>query len=67
MNEPRSLTDVTRELDLSLNGPVQMVQEFLPHLKIRPNALIVNVSSGCSLYCIGKDWRARMRNRRSDG
>lgn len=46
MNEPRSLTDVTRELELSLNGPVQMVQEFLPHLKSKPNALIVNVSSG---------------------
>ena len=46
MNESRSLTDVTREIDLSLNGPVQMVQEFLPHLKSRPHALIVNVSSG---------------------
>jgi uncharacterized oxidoreductase len=46
VNEPRSLTDVTRELDINLNGPVQMVQEFLPHLKSRPNALIVNVSSG---------------------
>jgi uncharacterized oxidoreductase len=46
MNEPRSLADVTRELDINLNGPVQMVQEFLPHLKSRPNALIVNVSSG---------------------
>jgi uncharacterized oxidoreductase len=46
MNEPRSLTDVTRELEISLNGPIQMVQEFLPHLKGRPNALIVNVSSG---------------------
>ena len=46
MNEPRSLTDVTRELDINLNGPVQIVQAFLPHLKSRPNALIVNVSSG---------------------
>jgi uncharacterized oxidoreductase len=46
MNEPRSLTDVTRELNINLNGPVQMVQEFLPHLTSRPNALIVNVSSG---------------------
>jgi uncharacterized oxidoreductase len=46
MNKPRSLTDVTRELDLSLSGPLQMVQEFLPHLKSKPNALIVNVSSG---------------------
>jgi uncharacterized oxidoreductase len=46
MNQPRSLTDVTREIDINLNGPVQMVQEFLPHLKSRPRALIVNVSSG---------------------
>lgn len=46
LNEPRSLTDVTREVDINLNGPVQMVQAFLPHLKNRPNALIVNVSSG---------------------
>lgn len=45
LNEPRSLTDVTRELDLNLLAPVQMVQEFLPHLKSKPNALIVNVSS----------------------
>lgn len=46
MNEPRPLADVTRELNLNLHGPIQMVQEFLPHLKSRPNALIVNVSSG---------------------
>lgn len=46
MNQPRSLTDVTQEIDIDLNGPVQMVQAFLPHLKSRPNALIVNVSSG---------------------
>ena len=46
VSEPRSLTDVTRELDINLNGPVQMVQEFLPHLKSRPNGLIVNLSSG---------------------
>jgi uncharacterized oxidoreductase len=46
MNQPRSLTDLTRELDINLIGQVQMVQAFLPHLKGRPNALIVNVSSG---------------------
>jgi len=49
LNEARSLTDVTRELDLSLSGPVQMAQAFIPHLKSRPNALIVNVSSGLAL------------------
>lgn len=46
MNEQRALRDVTRELELSLSGPVQMVQAFLPHLKSRPDALIVQVSSG---------------------
>ena len=46
VNQPRSLTDVSQEIDINLNGPVRMVQEFLPHLKSRPNALIVNVSSG---------------------
>ncbi len=46
LNDHRPLPDVTRELDLNLNGPVQMVQAFLPHLKSRSNALIVNVSSG---------------------
>ena len=46
LNDQRPLPDVTRELDLNLNGPVQMVQALLPHLKSKPNALIVNVSSG---------------------
>ncbi len=46
LNEQRPLTNVTRELDVNLNGPVEMVQQFLPHLKSKPNALIVNVSSG---------------------
>jgi len=46
LNEPHTLMDVTQELSVNLNGPVQMVQAFLPHLKSMPNALIVNVSSG---------------------
>ena len=46
MNQQRPLTDITRELDINLHGPVQMVQAFLPHLESRPDALIVNVSSG---------------------
>ena len=46
MNQPRLLTDLTQELDINLSGPVQMAQAFLAHLKSRPNALIVNVSSG---------------------
>ena len=46
LNTPRPLTDVTQELEINLSGPVQMVQEFLPHLKSRPDALLVNVTSG---------------------
>ncbi|WP_174297554.1 SDR family oxidoreductase [Sphingomonas bacterium] len=44
--EDRALEDVTREVDVDLNGPMRMVQQFLPHLRSRPDALIVNVSSG---------------------
>ena len=46
LNEPRDLAEVTREIDTNLSGPVRMVQQFLPHLRTRPGALIVNVSSG---------------------
>ncbi len=42
----RALSDVTREIDINLTGPVRMVQQFLPHLRTREGALIVNVSSG---------------------
>ena len=46
LNQDRDLTDVTREIEINLSGPVRMIQQFLPHLKTRPDALIVNVSSG---------------------
>ncbi len=46
LNQPRDLTDVTREIEINLSGPVRMIQQFLPHLKTRKDALIVNVSSG---------------------
>ena len=62
LNKPRELTDVTREIETNLCGPVRMVQQFLPHLKTRQNALIVNVSSGLAfiplpvspVYCATK-------------
>lgn len=58
----RSLQDVTREIETNLSGPVRMVQQFLPHLKSRPGAIIVNVSSGLAfvplpmvpIYCAAK-------------
>ena len=46
VNAQYPLTDVTKEIDVALRGPIQMVQAFLPLLKQSPEALIVNVSSG---------------------
>ena len=46
LNQERDLHDVTREIEINLSGPVRMVQQFLPHLKTRDHALILNVSSG---------------------
>lgn len=46
LTHPRGLEDVTREIDINVRGPVQMVQQFLPHLRERGEAAIVNVSSG---------------------
>ena len=62
LNGARDLEDVTREIEVNLNGPVRMVQQFLPHLRTRPSALIVNVSSGLAfiplpmapVYCAAK-------------
>ena len=62
MNQDRALNDVTREIDINLSGPVRMVQQFLPHLKTRKDALIVNISSGLAfiplpispVYCATK-------------
>lgn len=45
MNTPRDLTDLTREIDVNLSGPLRMIQQFLPHLKRQPEAAIINVSS----------------------
>lgn len=42
----RSLDDVAVEIDVDLNGPIRMVQQFLPHLLSRPQAMIVNITSG---------------------
>jgi uncharacterized oxidoreductase len=46
LSRVRDLVDVTREIEINLSGPVRMVQQFLPHLKTREHALIINVSSG---------------------
>lgn len=50
------------EIEINLNGPLRMVQAFLPHLKRQPAAAIMNVSSGLAfvplpispVYCAAK-------------
>ncbi len=62
LKQDRDLLDVTREIEINLCGPVRMVQAFLPHLRSRGGALIVNVSSGLAfvplplspVYCATK-------------
>jgi len=62
LDQSRDLDDVTREIEINLSGPVRMIQQFLPHLKTRDEALIVNVSSGLAfiplplspVYCATK-------------
>lgn len=46
LDQERSLADVTREIEVMLNGPIWMIQQFLPFLKTQKQSLIVNVSSG---------------------
>ena len=56
------VADVTQEIEINLNGPVRMSVMFLPHLKEKAAAAIVNVSSGLAfvplpsspVYCATK-------------
>ncbi len=56
------LEGLTREIDVNLKGPIRMAKAFLPHLKSRPDAAVVNVSSGLAfvplpvspVYCATK-------------
>ncbi len=62
LDRERDLIDVTREIEINLSGPVRMTQQFLPHLKTRNDAAIVNISSGLAfvpfpvspIYCATK-------------
>jgi uncharacterized oxidoreductase len=57
-----NLEDITREVEINLNGSIHMVMQFLPHLKKQKNAAIINVSSGLAfvpfpispIYCATK-------------
>ncbi len=40
------LENITREIDINLSGTIRMVQQFLPYLKKKESAAIVNISSG---------------------
>ena len=46
LTRERAPADVTREIDVNLCGPLQMIQQFLPHLRARREAAIVNTTSG---------------------
>ena len=57
-----SLEDITREIEINLSGTIRMVHQFLPFLKSKKEAAIVNVSSGLAfvpmsispVYCATK-------------
>ena len=49
LHEEWDLKDLTREIEINLMGPIRMVQEFLPLLKTKKNAAILNVTSGIAL------------------
>jgi uncharacterized oxidoreductase len=48
-NKSIDLENITREVDINLSGPIRMVQQFLPHLKTKNKAAILNVTSGLAL------------------
>jgi uncharacterized oxidoreductase len=45
LNGQNGLQDIGREIDVDLLGPVRMVEQFLPFLKTKPHAAIINTSS----------------------
>jgi uncharacterized oxidoreductase len=44
-----NLENITQEVEINLMGPIRMVQQFLPYLKAKKSAAIVNVTSGLAL------------------
>ena len=41
--------NANREIAINLSGPIRMVQQFLPHLRTKKSAAILNVTSGLAL------------------
>jgi uncharacterized oxidoreductase len=48
-NLDQGLEDITREIEICFSGPIRMITQFLPHLKTRDDALVINVSSSAAL------------------
>ena len=57
-----SLEDLTAEIEINLMGPIRLAKLFIPHLKQKSEAAIINVSSGLAfvplpmspVYCATK-------------
>jgi uncharacterized oxidoreductase len=62
LNGQHGVQDIGREIDINLLGSVRMVEQFLPFLKTKPHAAIINTSSGLAflplpsapIYCATK-------------
>lgn len=62
LNGKNGLQDIGQEIEINMLGPIRMVEQFLPYLKTRPDAAIVNISSGLAflplasapVYCAAK-------------
>ncbi|UOG73432.1 SDR family NAD(P)-dependent oxidoreductase [Hymenobacter tibetensis] len=49
LHDEHDLLDITREIEINLMGPIRIIQQFLPHLKKKSAAAILNVTSGIAL------------------
>lgn len=49
LQQKHDLYDISREIEINLMGSIRMVQQFLPHLKKKNEAAILNVTSGIAL------------------
>jgi uncharacterized oxidoreductase len=75
---PAADEDLVREIDTNLLGPIRVTKAFLPHLRLRPGATLVNVSSGLAfvpmarfpVYCATKAavhaWTLSLRHQLRD-
>lgn len=44
-NEEIGLEEINEEIETNISGPIRMVKQFLPHLKTKKSAAIMNLSS----------------------